>query len=135
MIARRDVLGGGMVASLFASGSTAAEPQMSERSAADIASVLRDIRATLENAQRFPEIGSVRARIVEFLRANMKFPDSMDLGTDPWFGVYDWHIKHLQPLVLGRDAAGRYTIRLLDTTLVMRPDLAPNYMGLPYDNR
>lgn len=134
MIARREVLGGGVVASLFAGGRTAAEPQ-SDRSAADIASVLREIHVMFENAQRLPDIGPVRARIVEFLRANMKFPDSMDLGTDPWFGVYDWHIKHLQPLVLGRDAAGRYTVRLLDTTLVMRPDLAPNYMGLPYDNR
>ncbi len=94
-----------------------------------------EIRTAIENGQNFPEIAAVRGRIIEFLRANMKFPETIEVGTGPWFAIYDWHVKHLQPLALGRDAAGHYTIRLLDTTVAMRPDLLPGDMSLPYDNR
>jgi len=49
--------------------------------------------------------------------------------------VHDWHIKHLQQMVLGRDSSGRYTITLLSTQLVMRTDLVPSFISAPYDNR
>jgi hypothetical protein len=50
--------------------------------------------------------------------------------------VYDWHVRYRQPLNIGRNAEGRYTIVLMTTTVVMRPDLlAGSYIGAPYDSR
>jgi hypothetical protein len=36
---------------------------------------------------------------------------------------------------MNRDVQGRYTMQFMATTLVLRPDLVPNYIGTPYDNR
>jgi len=48
---------------------------------------------------------------------------------------YDWHMRLQQPLVLGRDANGRYTMMLGFTALVLRQDAVANFIGIPYDNR
>ena len=39
-----------------------------------------------------------------------------------------------QPLMLGRDATGRYTLMLGFTALVLRPDVVPNFISAAYDN-
>jgi hypothetical protein len=49
--------------------------------------------------------------------------------------VHDWHIRYDQPLVLGRTGDGRYTIKLLETTVILRAEAAPGFIGLPFDNR
>ena len=133
MIARRAVIGGGVVASLFAPDGVG--QQIPERALDDMIAALKDIRRSIEAQQDFHDIAPVRARIVEFLRAQMKFPDFMDVGTDPWLAVYDWHVRNVQPIALGRDGNGRHTMLFMQTMLVLRPDLVPNYIGTPYDNR
>jgi hypothetical protein len=60
-------------------------------------------------------------------------PDFIDVGSDIWIMVYDWHVKHFQPLSLSRDAGGRYLLLFMQTTLVLRADAVPNYIGTPYD--
>ena len=59
----------------------------------------------------------------------------IDVGLDVWFAIHDWHVKHLQQPALGRDANGRYTISVMGTQLVMRPDLVPTFISAPYDSR
>ena len=133
MIARRDVISGGLVGSLIGGGGGQAA---TDRAALEeIASSVRDLRRSFESQQDFHEIGLVRARVTEYLRAQMKFPDFLDIGTDLWWTVYDWHVRNVQPIVLNRDVQGRYTMQFLATTLVLRPDLVPNYLGTPYDSR
>ena len=44
-------------------------------------------------------------------------------------------MRFQQPISLGRTAEGRYTILLLATNVVMRPDMTPGFIGLGYDNR
>jgi len=44
-------------------------------------------------------------------------------------------VRFQQPISLGRTAEGRYTILLLATNVVMRPDMTPGFIGLGYDNR
>ena len=136
MIARRQVLESALLANLMPSAAGAA-PQVivPERALEDVARSLRDIHDVLDPQQTYKDIAPVRQRLIDFLRAQMKFPDYMDLGTDPWFAAYDWHVRHLQPLVVGRDANGRYTLQFVQTTLVLRPDMMPNFIGPPYDNR
>jgi hypothetical protein len=134
MIGRRDILGGTFVGSLLGGGDA---PQTASDRAAleDIGLAIKDLRKSYEAQQDFHEIGAVRQRITDYLRAQMKFPDFLDIGTDIFYLIYDWHVRNAQPIVFNRDPQGRYTLQFMATTLVLRPDLVPNYIGTPYDNR
>jgi len=139
MLARRRMLGTTLVGGFFGAAMPRAESQSgqtSERQVMEIVDALKDIRKALEAPQgSFVEIAGIRQKQVEYLRATNKFPDFIDVGIDIWFAVHDWHIKHLQQATIGRDANGRYTITMLSTQLVMRPDLVANFISAPYDNR
>jgi len=153
MLARRRMLGttlfGGLLgsaipASLSRSRTAAEEEagpadqsnQPSERQLTEIADALKDIRKAIEASRgAFVEILPIRQKQVDYLKATNKFPDFIDVGLDVWFAVHDWHIKHLQQPALGRDANGRYTISVMGTQLVMRPDLVPTFISAPYDSR
>jgi len=115
-----------------------AEPstQTSERQVTEIVDALKDIRKAIELPHGpFVEIAGIRQKQVDYLKATNKFPEFIDVGLDVWFAVHDWHIKHLQPVVFGRDGNGRYTITVMGTQLVMRPDLVPTFISAPYDSR
>ena len=102
----------------------------------EIVDALKDIRKAIEVPQGpFIEIAGVRQKQVDYLKATNKFPDYIDVGLDVWFAVHDWHVKHLQQPVLGRDSNGRYTITVMGTQLIMRPDLVPSFISAPYDSR
>jgi hypothetical protein len=129
MLSRRDLLSGAVV------GSAAAPEagQSADRSSQEIVQALKDLRSAITAPQSFPEIARVRTKQIEFLRGQGKFPDFIEVGVDAWFAVYDWHVRHVQPIVLGRDPSGRYTIALLTTTLILRVDAEQNFLGVPYD--
>ena len=71
----------------------------------------------------------------------MEVAKSLGKGTqeDPsafvWYAIYDWHVRWKQPIAIGRDAGGRYTLPLTQTTLVMRPEQTLTFIGPPYDNK
>jgi hypothetical protein len=129
MLSRRDLLSGAVV------GSAAAPEagQSSDRSSQEIVQALKDLRSAITTPQSFPEIARVRTKQIEFLRGQGKFPEFIELGVDAWFAVYDWHVRHVQPIALGRDPSGRYTIALLTTTLILRVDAEQNFIGVPFD--
>jgi hypothetical protein len=135
MIARRDVIGGSLVASLFGGGGAPGQTANDRPALEDIGTAIKDLRKSYETQQDFHEIAAVRLRINDYLRAQMKFPDFLDIGTGVFYDVYDWHVRNVQPIVLNRDMQGRYTLQYIATALVLRPDLVPNYIGTPYDNR
>ena len=56
------------------------------------------------------------------------------VGADVWWALHDWHIRGQQPITLGWDAVGRYTILLMQTTAIMRPE-AKDSIGVPYDSK
>ena len=101
----------------------------------DVAKAVRAVRDEMTHQASFWEIVGVRDPIRTFLRANGKFPDYVEVGTDVWQQAYDWHVRFQQPVMVGRTAEGRYTITLMATTVIMRPDLAQSYIGPPYDSR
>ena len=109
--------------------------QNSERQLEDVAKAVRAVHDELARQYTFWEIAAVREQIRTFLKANGRFPDFIEVGADVWQQIYDWHVRFQQPIALGRTAEGRYTILLLATNVVMRPDMAANYIGLGYDNR
>lgn len=134
MLARRDLLGGGMFTNLIGSVRTSdSAEQNSDRSATEIVNALRDLGSAVDRPWSFAELRPLRQRMTEFLHAQMKFPDFIDVGSDVWIMVYDWHVKHLQPISLTRDAGGRYLLLFMQTTLVLRADAVPNFIGTPYD--
>jgi hypothetical protein len=140
MIARRHLLGTTLLGGLL--GTTVPPAggeygQLSDPRAQEIVEGLKEIRRAIDS-QRQPnnaEIVGLRQRQMDFLRASGKFPDFIEAGSDVWFGVYDWHVRHFQPMTLGRDATGRYTIMLMSTAVILRPDSPPTFVGIPYDNR
>ena len=154
MLARRRMLGttlfGGLLgsaipASLSARSRTGAEAeagpsdegtQMSDSQVTKIVDALKDVSRAIEAPLgAFVEILPIRQKQMDYLRSTNKFPDFIDVGLDVWFAVHDWHVRHLQQPTLGRDANGRYTISVMSTQLVMRPDLVPTFISAPYDSR
>jgi hypothetical protein len=142
MVARRRLLGGGVLAGVL--GVLAAEPadaaaaqRQSEKQSENMTEVtdaIDKLRQELRNERLFTELTAVREAQVRFLAANGKFPDFIEVGTDVWWALHDWHIRWHQPITLGRDAIGRYTILLMQTIVIMRPDMKDS-IGLPYDNK
>jgi hypothetical protein len=106
---------------------------VSDQTMRDLVRAVDQIRTELQ-AHR-TELDAVREPQKLFLKTNGKFPDFIDVGIDVWYRVYDWHLKWQQPLPIGRDASGRYTMTMMMTTLVMRPDAIPNFVSIPYDNK
>jgi hypothetical protein len=152
MLARRRMLGttlfGGLLgsaipAALSGRSRTEAEggpaeqsTQMSDSQVTKIVDALKDVsRAIQAPPGAFVEILPIRQKQMDYLKATNKFPDFIDVGLDVWFAVHDWHIRHLQQPALGRDANGRYTMSVMGTQLVMRPDLVPTFISAPYDSR
>ena len=141
MVPRRQILRSGVVGGMlgaFASGGTAAdaaEPQISERYVQETAAAVDRLRSELQAERAFTEIAAIRDAQKAFLKVNGKLPDFIDVGIDPWFAAYDWHVRWQRPLVLGRDASGRSMLQLMETMLVLKPESAGNFMSLPYDGR
>ena len=62
-----------------------------------------------------------------------KFPDYCDVGLDYFNAVYDWHVRHRQPIQMTRTAENQMVIQFMSTQLVLRAEMEPAYCGLPYD--
>ena len=143
MIDRRQLLtAGGLLGALAPAGEGTATAfgagQLSDRQVQDVTSALKSISNAIEAVaahESFAAILPLRNRQVDYLKGNGKFPDFIDVSVDVWMAAYDWHVRLLQPLTLGRDSTGRYTLMLGYTALVLRPDVAPNFISTPYDNR
>ena len=140
MIDRRELLTLGGVLGAMAPAASPAEGvgtgQGNERQLEQIAQSIQSITNRLAQSQSFGEIAGVRGKQFEYLRGNGKFPDFIDVGTDVWTGIYDWHVRMQQPITLARDSSnGRYTMMFAFTAIVLRPDALPGFIGIPYDVR
>ncbi len=87
------------------------------------------------NTLAFGYVPRLRELYTNFWKANQKFPDFCDVGTSVFYDIYDWHIKHREPLQIGRNAENRLTIRFMFTTLIVRLDADAAYFGMPFDQR
>lgn len=141
MIDRRQLLTvSGLLGALAPSEKTedaalGAGQQLSPQATQDIVNALKDIRAAIAVGPSFTEIMPVRLKQMDYVKANGKYPDFIDVGIDVWYAVHDWHIRLQQQLVFNRDGVGRYTMMLGFTALVLRPDAVPAFISTPYDNR
>jgi hypothetical protein len=129
----------GGVVGLLAPREAAADPpgaapqQLTDRSLDGIVRAIDALRSQIANEREFTEIRRIRDLQKEYLRVNAKLPDFIDVGSNVWFGVNDWHIKWAQPVAMGRDANNRRTIALFETLVILQNDQPPNFVGMPYE--
>ena len=134
---RRNLVGGGMLATAAAliGGAEQASAAQADDSGA-VARAVENLRATLMRTLAVsPELDRIREQQRVFLKSNQKFPDFLEVGIDVWENVYDWHVRHQQPIVATRTADGRYVMTVMFTTLILRPDQAGGYIGYAFDAR
>ena len=145
MISRREVVTAGVLGTL--SNAAMAAPVEAQSGQGDIGvqtqlgqiqKVLSTINGSLDSGLRGPGlnaglIGEIRDRFTIHLRSSGKFPDFMEIGIDPFYDVYDWHVRHSQQIQIIRIADQRFAIQFMFTQLVVRWDQDRRYLGQPYD--
>ena len=139
---RRDLVGGGFVAGLaaFVSSDAEAAAAVAEQSEEmRVANAVGELRRSLEQQYQasyqnpWAGIAAIRRQQREWLRSTQKFPDFLEVGIGVWESVYDWHVRHQQPLNMTRQPDGRYVIVFMFTALILRADQAADYVGYPFD--
>jgi hypothetical protein len=137
MVQRRDLVGGGLVAG-FASMMTSS----TEAAAADDGSstqAINQLREAFERqfeqayTSRWRGVSRVREQQRTWMKATRKYPDFIEIGLDVWDNIWDWHVVYQQPLNVTRVADGRYAMLFMFTTLLLRPDQSPDYVGYAFD--
>jgi len=134
---RRNLVGGGMLATAAAliGGAEQASAKQADDNGA-VARAVENLRAALVRTLAVsPELDRIREQQRVFLKSNQKFPDFLEVGVDVWENVYDWHVRHQQPIAATRTGDGRYVMTVMFTTLILRPDQVNGYIGYGFDAR
>lgn len=138
MVRRRELVSGGIVAGLATLTASRAEgaPALDDEQAARAITRLGEIFERHFD-QVYPGkwrgIARVRHQQRTWMMATRKYPDFLEIGLDVWDNVYDWHVAYQQPLNVTRLADGRYAMAFMFTTLLLRPEQAPDFVGYPFD--
>ncbi len=139
---RRELLTSGVMGGVSLGDVTQTGARMTDTDAAEQQKIIDALKAITSELQKpahsllpadMGQVGRLRQQMAEFLRATNKWPDFMDVGYAVWFVVYDWHVRfNIAPNVV-RLPDNRYGLTFMFTTLVLRPEQTPSYIGLPYD--
>lgn len=143
MISRREVITAGMFGSM-----AAARPAEAEMQSAAETQALKDLTKTLDdkfdallnsidqglrgNSITFGHLGSVKTKIENYTKTSGRFPEYCDIGLSVFYDVYDWHVRHQQPVNISRVSEQRVAIQFMFTQLVVRPENELTYIGVPY---
>ena len=151
MISRRDVVTAGVLGTLAGSAADVSAEARMERAKVEgaqqndagmraelnqIETQLQRINTNLENGPRVVSgglLGQVRDRYTTHLRAAGKFPDFLEVGTEVFYDVYDWHVKHNQQIQITRISEQRFAIQWMFTQLIVRFENDPRFLGVPFD--
>jgi hypothetical protein len=137
MVERRNLMGGGLAAGLAAlvAGNEAEAAAQRDGDSLQVSREIDDLRQSIEGIDQRPwaRVYQVRTQQQIWLRANHKYPDFIEIGYNVWDGLYDWHVRYQQSINVTRSADGRYLMAFMFTTLILRPDQDPNYVGPPFD--
>jgi hypothetical protein len=142
MLSRRELIAAGVAGGLTTApdvGPAIPEEQPSDREGLrDIQRAVDELNSTfrtalLSNAVSHGQVAKLRSAMELYFRPNGKFPDFIDIGLSIFMDVYDWHVKNRQQLMVTRGVDGRYWMQFMFTTLILRPEVDPGYLGTPYD--
>ena len=138
MVQRRDLVGGGLVAGLASMMAPAAEADAAVDDEQSTTAINR-LRETFERqfdqvySSRWRGVSRVREQQRTWLMSTRKYPDFIELGIDVWDNIWDWHVVYQQPLSVTRVADGRYAMSFMFTTLLLRSDQKPDFVGYAFD--
>ncbi len=144
MIPRRDVLSGSVVGGLLgtivapapADGAQVTTDAEAVKKIADaLLGVANELRLQRDASRMFVSqaLSGLRDQMRPYLRARRRFPPYFDVGFDIWVGVYDWLVATHQPIVVTTLKDGRYTLKVMLTTIVLRSDVDGDYISAPYE--
>ena len=138
MLSRREVLSGGVVGGLARNACSAADQPGDREGLRQIEKAIQDLEATLTRgfnavSLSLGPIGMLRRNFELFIKSNGHFPEFCDIGIGVFYDVYDWHVRNRQAIIVVRQPDNRYTIQFMFTTLVLRFENEPNFIGIPYD--
>lgn len=138
MVQRRELVGGGLVAglaTLMTSGAEAASASDDEQTAGAIHRLRESFERQFDQvySDKWRDVSRVRKQQRTWMLATRKYPDFLEIGLDVWDNVYDWHVAFQQTLNVTRLADGRYAMAFMFTTLLLRPDQSPDFVGYPFD--
>jgi hypothetical protein len=145
MVSRREVLSGSVVGGLL--GTIVAPPapaegaqSTTEAEALDkivkaLGGLQQEIRQQHDASSMFASdaLSALREQMRPYLRSRRRFPPYFDVGYDIWVGVYDWLVATHQPIVVTTLKDGRYTLKVMQTTIILRSDVDGNYISAPYE--
>ena len=143
---RRAIVGGSLLAGLSTLIATADVEAASSANAAAAAADLEGVSDSIDQLRRTLErqfanvytdkwqgVARIRQQQHTWMRSTQKYPDFIEVGLDVWDNIYDWHVVHQQPITMTRTSDGRYTLVFMYTTLLLRPDQAPDFVGYAFD--
>jgi hypothetical protein len=143
MISRREVVTAGVLGTLATAGKAeAAEVQQDVQTLKEGFKALEDTIKGLQNSidqglrgnsMDFGSVGTVKDKIEKYAKTSGKFPEYCEVGLSVYHDVYDWHVKHAQPIRITRVLQDQMSIGFMFTTLVLRYDLDASHIGLPFD--
>ena len=136
MLSRREVLAGGVVGGLAGAPDGSEEQQADREGQRQIERAINSVDSAVRAA--FPPINgnpvsTLRKAFEAFVKSHGKFPDFCDIGLGVFYDIYDWHVRNRQQIIVIRQQDNRYTIQFMFTTLMVRFENEPNYIGVPYD--
>ncbi|MGE5816052.1 MAG: hypothetical protein ACM36C_16300 [Acidobacteriota bacterium] len=138
-LTRRELLTNGVIGGAALGGLPAGEAAPDAPEEREINQTLKSLVSEIQHPRHSMLPGDtayvtrLREQMLEFMKGTNKWPDFIDVGQSPWFAIYDWHVRfRLQPAVV-RLPDNRYGITFMFTTLVLRPEQTPSYIGLGYD--
>jgi hypothetical protein len=141
MLSRRELITASVAGGLTPTPVAATAPALQEatregqreiaNSVGQVESALRN--ALMTNTLAFGVVGKLRAQMEQFFKSNTKFPDFIEIGLAVFMDVYDWHVKNQQQLVITRQTDGRYWLQFMFTSLILRPEVEVNHIGIPFD--
>ena len=142
MISRREVVTAGVLGTLAGAGSAeAAETQEVEALKAGFKAIedkLEDLQNSIDqglrgNSMNFGLVGQVKTVLEKYAKVSGKFPEYCEVGLSVFHDIYDWHVRHQQPIQVTRIAEQRIAIQFMFTQLILRWEIDNNYVGSPYD--
>jgi hypothetical protein len=138
MVSRRQVIAGTLAAgaaSLKTQRLRAdAAPEISAR-VQDDSGKLDEILSHVRWLKPGPEPGAaavdqIRQARRTYLKTAAKFPEYLDVGIDIWEGLIDWYVATRQLVDVGRLPDGRYFLRFVGTSIVLRSEVPEGYVGI-----
>jgi hypothetical protein len=143
MVARRKMIAGGLVAGLVGavipSRGEANAPADATTAVDENTPILQKIYEELQlhrpicGIASCASLDSIRRQQHTYLRAQGRYPEFIDVGLNPWEDLYAWHIKYQVPVKIGLRPDGFYGMPFCLTTIVLKPNMQPDYVGPAYD--